>query len=370
MALQPDEEGQLSPVAARCQLADRNHYDGASENILDVVPTDRDRRTLRDILSSTDGVDSFSVSGRVSYEFPVLKADTIVFRPDSVLEWTDMQAPMWLIVADTLHVQGSAAIAHIPARIRKSPSGARGEHGKPSYYMDSSFYGGKVAWAGEYGIKRNKHKKGRRGGHGGDGGNGEPGATLDLPCLVLIVNNLTFDPGASLSVDLNGITGGDGGDGGNGGQGENGAHASGKWFWCGREPQDGGRGGNGGDGGNGDAAGNGGKGADIVYVGRRSEVQRFMQIADLHNEGGSPGKPGARGDSGIGGYGGFAGHRRLRPCFRTTHWSPKGDNGRWGDKGEAGQSGARGLERLIVLSPDQLNGLLSSVGVVSRGSDG
>ena len=365
--LYPDAEGRLpSNVVARCLLGTRDLTPGEREHILNFVPTDRDGPTLSEILNSTSGVDVFNASGHIAYELPILKANTIVFRPGSVLEWTDIHAPLWLMVANTVHFQGRVTITRAPVRIAKPPE-PRSVHGKPSYIKDRSMYG-RVVYVGENDLKRNKNRKGRSGGHGNPGLKGTPGATSDLPCLVLIANTLVFGTDASLRVDLVGIDGGDGGDGGGGGyggHGENGANASANIYKCRREPQDGGPGGNGGDGGRGGAAGNGGKGVDIVYVGHRSDGELFMRNANIHNEGGSPGESGAGGVRGKGGWGGWPGHRGLRPCFRRTSRGRIADHGNNGPDGDAGHAGARGLERTIELSPDQLNRLLASVGVLA-----
>ena len=261
-------------AVARCLLATQALLDREHEAILDLVPSDRDGRPLHEILASAERVEVFNISGAIQYEFPIIKANTILFRPYGTLQWIDVDAPLWLMVAETVHFQGAATITRAPFSVETPPTPRSPDaHGDPSYIRNWDYSGD---LSSESNRQRNPNSRGREGGPGGAGEDGMPGSTLDLPCLVVIAKNLIFDPFAFLQIDLIGIDGGDGGEGGRGGSGgygESGANARSKYLSCKREPQDGGAGGPGGPGGRGGNAGDGGRGADIIYIGLRNVVK-------------------------------------------------------------------------------------------------
>ncbi|MED5619113.1 IPT/TIG domain-containing protein [Ideonella sp. BN130291] len=159
-------------------------------------------------------------------------------------------------------------------------------------------------------------------GNPGGGGASAPGSDMrDMGGLTIVALEIEFTgPGAHLTIDWDGQTGGDGGigqDGGDGGNGMGGRDGESDTSWpgegCDRAPGGGGRGGNGGDGGTGGKGGRGGNAGNIFVISPHGNISSgggFVggQITFV-NDGGSGGAGGKSGRGGRAGHGGKPGNK-------------------------------------------------------------
>lgn len=327
-----------SKVQARCIIADSHIRDFSASNPLSFFLENSTNSELFRAVKDAPTVDVFNVSGHVSYTENIIKAHLVTFTAGSTLEFMNVDAPFWAIVAEKLVFQGE-----------KSTITRKTSHTIPTPEPRAQGYNGP-----SYG--RSDCCDGRKGGTGGEGTQGRKGGSEDLPCLLVIAQTVELrnvDPD-TISVWLQGIDGGRGGNGGrggDGGKGEGGANASWKVFkGCQVIAQSGGDGGDGGKGGRAGDGGDGGRGGDLIFIGNRDDGERFMGFR-IFNEDGQPGQPGEPGDPGSPGSGGDRGHRNGRPCGSKQEPGDRGQPGQLGQQGTVGNPGQRGQEQIIVI-PD------------------
>ena len=257
--------------------------------------------------------DIFSVAETVKFDGQILKADEIVFAPNSVLELTNLEYPWIIIIADKIKFTAPLKKAIIRRNFDVfAASGVRGSQGAN----------------GSNGTRSGRH--GTTGGAGESGEKGGAGETKQLPKVYIVTNSVIGQESEqapdfiNLKLIFPGVDGGNGGTGGiggNGGRGGNGRDGSDGPFDCRSGAGDGGNGGIAGKGGQGGDAGNGGNGSDIIFIGSEQalEVLSYSIIINTGGDGGIKGQPGISGSPGSGGNRGNS----------STHCG-------WGDRGKQG----------------------------------
>ena len=237
--------------------------------------------------------DAFNVSGYARYPGNIIWADEVRFSPKSTLEFTNLNAPFWAIVARKLiFEEGEIAITRSTSYVVEAAK--NGSHGE----------------SGIEGSRKTGWLNGRHGHHGDSGRSGSAGmdgaSGKSVPCLIIIAQTVQLlQPTVSVNLDgFDGGRGGNGGNGGNGGDGERGRKGASSALRCERQCGNGGNGGHAGSGGAAGAGGNGGDGGDFVFIGNRRDGMRIMSLP-IRNAGGTGGKPGTPGKAGIAGRGGL-----------------------------------------------------------------
>lgn len=171
---------------------------------------------------------------------------------------------------------------------------------------------------------------GLRGGDGQPGLQGGAGRTYQLPPVYILFQNLSVQGGnptssSLLSINFDGVPGGDGSIGGSGGRGGTGSRGSDaecneiclpivgcNGFECRAGPGRGGDGGTPGLGGVGGSGATGGNGADIHFVGPSAAIS-LMGFFSTSNREGAPGAGGPGGFCGASGQKGGGGSRKCCP---------------------------------------------------------
>lgn len=289
----------------------------------------------------------YSVADTVKFNGQVIKADEIVFAPNSVLELTNLKQEWVAIVADKIKFTAPLKKATIKRSFDVyAKNGSRGSQG------GNGANGGRSGRHGSSGVP---------GQPGGKGGNGQ---TLKLPTLYIIANEVLSQKSSTapdyinlklIFPGLDGGNGGTGGIGGKGGNGGNGRKGSDGVIDCRSGAGDGGTGGTAGKGGQGGNAGDGGDGANIVFVGS-TEALEILSYSIIINTGGDTGIAGQGGSAGSPGAGGNRGNS-------STHcgW---GDNGRDGGypsprnlgNGSLGKEGNKGtVDKIDISTVSALN---------------
>ncbi|MGD9717304.1 MAG: hypothetical protein AB7U26_09545 [Sulfuricurvum sp.] len=302
-----------------------------------------------DVVSTINSIQKqsiYSIADTVKFDGQIIKADEVVFGPDSVLEFTNLKQDWIAIVADKIKFTAPLK----KATIKRS--------------FDVFSVDGQRGSTGRNGINgRTHHRHGTNGGNGGDGGQGGKGGSTKLPTLYIIANSILSQASSTAPDYINlklifpGIDGGKGGNGGIGGKGGNGGNGrdgSDGFLSCRSGAGNGGTGGLAGKGGKGGDGGNGGNGAKIVFVGDQS-VLDVLSYSIVINTGGDSGIPGQAGSVGVPGIGGQRGH--------SSHHCGWGQNGLTGEYpnpnnlgvGNLGRSGDKGSVEKIELS--KVNGL-------------
>lgn len=196
------------------------------------------------------------------------------------------------------------------------------------------------------------------------GTHGGHGAAHDRPQIELIVHRISLqgsgrrptptELASSLSINFDGIAGGNGGDGAKGttgaqgAPGTNGRHSCDMFGCeCTRNITDGGPGHKGGRGGNGGNAGRGGHGANVLIVGPFNMGELLSSI--ISNRGGQPGIPGRPGAGGNGGPGGPGGSGGGGHCGNPHSAGPQGPQG---DAGDPGQSASEGMQGTLKIKEE------------------
>ena len=280
----------------------------------------------------------FNVNGTVVVEDEILKCDTIVFSPNSVLVLNAVSkadvsnvvviAKKWLFAAPDL----TTTITRDPnVDALNGAAGTQGARGGDGPSDDTPGY------------------------QGATGGSGVVGSTKGLARLYLIGESIAQQPGTPVvwlnqHIRISGVSGGDGGQGGRGGDGGNGASGhsgSDSCCDCKRGPGDGGRGGNGGTGGPGASGGTGGNGADLVYAGLGDFID-LMLYSKVYNQGGFGGRGGRGGRGGSGGNGGPRGSNTF--YCKGGASGGAGVDGAQGPSGQEGVDGGKGLADVTPLS--------------------
>ncbi len=288
----------------------------------------------------------FEVIGTTVFTGHILKANAILFRPNSTLvldAWTN--SPL-IVVARKLLFQNVNQLHLI-----RFPNGLKPAPGHPGP-------DGQRGLDGEY--------------RGADGGNGTPGGpaahggncsiakmpTIYIGCHEIAGSgdNTRDEPPLFtwLNLMFRGQDGGDGGPGGRGGGGGNGVKgddAVDNGVWCAFPGGDGGRGGNGGRGGRGGNGTPAAHGSDVIYFATTRTVLNSLALSRLDNRGGAGGASGAAGIPGAPGQGAPGGNGSLH-C-KGGHGG--GDGGSTGSEGPGlpgkdGQSGSISLIEHDVLS--------------------
>jgi len=298
-------------------------------------------------INSTPKQSIYSVADTVKFNGQVIKADEIVFAPNSVLEISNLNQEWVAIVADKIKFTAPLKKATIKRSFDIFAS--NGSRGLP---------GGDGANGGSSG------RHGHSGHEGQPGGTGGMGKTMQLPTLYIITNEVLSQKSSTAPDYINlklifpGLDGGNGGTGGIGGRGGNGGHGrdgSDGVFDCRSGAGDGGIGGTAGKGGQGGDAGNGGDGANIVFVGS-TEALEVLSYSIIINTGGDAGIPGQGGSAGSPGAGGRRGGS-------STHcgWGDNGNDGGYpsprslgsGNKGSEGKKGA--VDKLNISNAKGIN---------------
>ena len=251
-----------------------------------------------DKINATEKQSIYSIAETVKFDKQILRADEIVFAPNSVLELTNMDFEYIILVADKIKFTAPLKKATIKRSFEVfAESGKDGSNGSNG---TNGTTGG---------------KNGSDGTSGGVGEKGEKGKTKELPKIYIITNQVTSQASEQAPDYINlkllfpGIDGGNGGGGGRGGQGGNGGDgrkSSSGLVDCKRGGGDGGNGGQAGKGGQGGDAGDGGSGADIIFIGSESALE-VLSYSVIINTGGDSGIPGQGGAVGFPGFGGGPG---------------------------------------------------------------
>ena len=289
----------------------------------------------RAIRSVTAEKNTLVITGHKAQDKNILRADSLVFSADSTLEFTNVDAPFWAIVAQRIEFQGSNVTItrsrnYTIDQRKRGPAGANGGNGH--------------GWS-----------NGRNGSRGRDGQHGRHGAkgwSKALPCLLILAETVHAkqEYRDTIRIELEGITGGrggDGGNGGNGGNGNNGRSSASTVIECRRDP---GNGGDGGDAGNGEAAGDGGDGGvggDLLFLGDE-EAGKTIMTFQIRNGGGTGGEPGNPGLPGRPGRGGRRGSREGW-CQSVKRNGRDGISGYPGPSGKRGAPGQKGGEQVVVI---------------------
>ena len=359
---------QANPCVVLSAAGDIQQFSSYSDFVLRSDMEGSNLSTWSRLIRGAPRTSYFSVTGHVPTDKNIIKADRVVFNQGSTLEFRNLDAEFWAIVATTFEFNfrqrgEDASTAPDPSeqvritRHANYPSipAPEAQHGR-----DGTSYDGIRAY----------NTDGRRGGNGSDGQDGQMGVTKELPCLLLVASEIIFNNlGGSeplsdrVIFNLEGIPGGpggNGGDGGAGGKGEAGANASWSVFQgCRVIAQSGGNGGDGGDGGRGGKGGNGGDGGDLLFIGDAEAGSRLLSAA-IVNRPGTPGRGGRPGIGGRAGTGGDRGHRGARPCGSSQRPGGSGHDG--GSRGRVngelvdgplGDSGVQGKILIIGLAPQQ-----------------
>jgi len=289
-------------------------------------------------VNSTPKEGIFSIAETVKFDKQILRADEIVFAPNSTLELTNMDYDWIILIADKIKFTAPLKKATI-------------KRGFEIYASDGD--------KGEQGLNGNNGSgTGSNGTNGQDGKKGGKGNTKQLPNIYIVTNQVTSQKSnlapdyINLKLILPGIDGGRGGiggEGGDGGNGTKGVKGANGVVDCRRGGGDGGNGGNAGKGGQGGDSGNGGDGANIVFIGTDSalEVLSYSIIINTGGDSGIPGRPGQVGFSGNGGAGGDG-----------TFYCSGGDAGRKGlipnpknnGIGQLGEEGSKGKIDKVLIS--------------------
>ena len=328
-----------STAWARCTVDANRTANGVVEFVFEDDGDGREYATWTAAMRAAEFRSAFNVSGHVRYPGNVIKATLVTFSTESMLEFTDVDAPFWAIVAEKLVFEGEATVSRNRDYALPTPDPA----------FDGSLgqgYGGRSGCC-----------HGRAGHPGANGGDGRVGFSKHLPCFLVIAESVEVRGDTrpeDIRVNLRGIDGGKGGKGGkggDGGQGEAGADASWGGFRCRRTQRDGGNGGAAGSGGRGGNGGHGGRGSDVLFIGPRSAGETFMSF-QIRNKGGKPGSEGEPGGSGSPGAGGDRGHARGRLCFRSAQPGARGAYGSRGAPGSSGDWGAAGAKGIVAVTDE------------------
>lgn len=276
----------------------------------------------------------YAVTGDEHFDGQVLKADEIVFAPNSTLTLRATNHP-WIVI-----------------------SAKKWKFADPQQWVRINVVrgtgsGGSDGSAGTRGADDpgETNRRGNDGGRGGQGGAGGQGGTQQLPTIYLIgAKYIGPDdnpiPGAiRLAINVSGYPGGRGGDGGKGGDGGNagnGKEGSTSAFECQDGPGPGGNGGTAGTGGRGGDGGQGGSGGQLVYISDGEGIEQLSYARVVNGEGfggqgGRPGRPGTPGNGGQGaGSHGWCGGSDAG--YRGAGANPsdfgEGNNGADGQKGK------------------------------------
>lgn len=251
-----------------------------------------------DKINTTEKQSIYSIAETVKFDKQVLRADEIVFAPESILELTNLNVEYIVIIADKIKFTAPLK----KATIKRSSE----------VFADNGIEG-TLGSNGSDGTTNGRH--GTKGADGGAGSKGTKGETKKLPKIYIVTNMVTSQASEqapdfiNLKLLFSGIDGGNGGRGGSGGDGGNGGNGrkgSDGPFHCKSGPGDGGNGGNTGKGGQGGDAGDGGNGANIIFIGSQAalEVLSYSVIINTGGDTGIAGRPGANGSPGSGGTGG------------------------------------------------------------------
>jgi hypothetical protein len=264
-------------------------------------------------INSTTKQSIYSVADTVRFDGQVIRADEIVFAPNSVLEISNLNQDWVAIVADKIKFTAPLKKATIKRSFDSyATNGSRGSQ----------------AGNGANGKSSGRH--GSSGGAGKTGGKGGNGQTLKLPTLYIITNEVLSQKSSTAPDYINlklifpGLDGGNGGTGGIGGKGGNGGSGrkgSDGLVDCKSGAGDGGTGGTAGKGGQGGNAGNGGQGGNIVFVGS-TEALEVLSYSIIINTGGDTGIAGQGGSAGSPGAGGNRGN-----SSRSCGWGDNGSDG-------------------------------------------
>ena len=285
----------------------------------------------------------YSVLSNTQFTGQVLKADTITFSTNSLLELTESSFPWIAIVARSFRVAGpderftiitSTSSINPAVQLPIPKSGAAGQGNSGSSASD-----------------------------GGPGANGSSGSTgrsgsrgVSSPVIYILTDDIITQPGApkpkyiDMLVKARGSDGGDGGrgqPGQDGGQGGSGGPSEWNGIYCNAGAGSGGRGGNGGLGGNGGRGGDGGNGSN-VYLGGPAPVLNILSFGGFNT---LPGKSGVGGAASPGGNGGPGGPRGSHNggCGGGGD-GPGGPGAGYGSSGSSGANGAKGIIKTVSIT--------------------
>ena len=144
----------------------------------------------------------YSVTGHVPTNETVIKADSIVFNQGGTLEFQNLDARFWAIVAKTL------VFNFRPRGEDTSTAPDRSEQVRIVRHANYSVPIHDQASHGQDGGRHNRARArkgvvGRTGNPGEHGAPGIPGGTKELPCLVLIVSDVVFNGSNSTTPNAN-----------------------------------------------------------------------------------------------------------------------------------------------------------------------
>jgi hypothetical protein len=283
------------------------------------------------------------VSGDMLYDSYFLGADTLRFKPNSKLVFSENA----LNTRNNLIVAAKKIVNEDPMK-PGIITWARGDG--PSTTPPQS---------GEAPGGSNGASDGASGGPGSNGAQGNTGVNgQNAPNLTLFM--ISAD-GAPPIVDLSGQPGGKGGagqKGGAGGVGRQGSPATGGLFDCKSGAGFGGSGGAGGNGGLGGRGGSGGAGGTFTLVSVPTAFPSLLSLVRADVSGGSGGDGGEGGAPGAGGPGGAQGAKALPFCQdEPSRRGNAGPAGQPGGKGNPGEAGIQGDVNYTTLTEEAFNNL-------------
>jgi len=298
-------------------------------------------------INLTDKQGIYSVAEVVKFDQQVLRADELVFSPNSVLELTNLDYDYILIVANKIKFTAPLKKATIKRAFDVfAENGTDGNLGSNGV---SGTTGG---------------KNGSDGTNGGIGQKGGKGKTKQLPKIYIITNEVTSQASNQaldyinlklLFPGIDGGSGGNGGRGGNGGNGGNGRKSSSGAFDCKRGGGDGGNGGLAGKGGQGGDGGDGGNGADIFFIASDSAME-ILSYSVVINTGGDSVAAGLPGAIGFPGFGGGAGAGSIHCSGGDSGANGKNPVPLNEGNGQSGKEGAKGkIEKFNISNVEGLH---------------
>lgn len=277
------------------------------------------------------------VTGTYPLREKILRCDTLIFNPGSVLLW---HMPPNLDPTDFVAIAARRLVINLP-----NPGAKPAELLFVAPVTQSDLHGaqgpqGSTGWT-------SGSDDGRAGGEGAPGHTGQRGETFNFPAAFICYQEITLNiplPSGPIGLRVigHGIDGGNGGVGGRGGTGGAGARGTPGdrncilgICTCSAGPGRGGDGGPGGPGGRGGDAGRGGNGVSVFIVGPSTELPK-LDRTEMTLTQGRTGLPGSPGPSGTGGQEGGGGSKPFecaqgggsgrRGADSTTNLGPGAEN--------------------------------------------